>query len=185
METPTEDPVEEMQEEEEESAMEKADTEGSLSASLLHNAPADGEGADESAGDGEGTGGGEDDTGSTDTTPPGSDAVTPPPAQDSGTVGSAVVDLITEGLDSATAKVDRIQSQLTNELERIKYPTSVVAGDLADLCGDLYLLFPLLDDAADLSAALRESSGLIQTLLEKTDGLREELNAYEIGRAHV
>lgn len=136
-----------------------------LTASLLHNDPADG-------GD-SGT--------DTPTTPPSTETPekpTTPPAQEN-TVGGAVIDLITGGLDSATARIDQIQNQVTRELEELKYPTSKVAGDLADLCGDLYLLFPMLDDAADLSAALRASSGLIREMLNSVDSLREELNAYE------
>ncbi|MCI8970717.1 MAG: hypothetical protein HFF99_04540 [Oscillibacter sp.] len=100
-----------------------------------------------------------------------------PPEND--TVGGAVVDLITSGLDSATARIDAIQSQLNASLNQIKRPTAAVAGDLANLCGELNYLLRDLDDAEDLTAALGQSAGTLREILEDVDALRIVLNDYE------
>ena len=100
-----------------------------------------------------------------------------PPEND--TVGGAVVDLITSGLDSATARIDAIQSQLNASLNQIKRPTAAVAGDLANLCGELDILLRDLDDAEDLMAALGQSAGTLREILEDVDALRTVLNGYE------
>ncbi len=95
------------------------------------------------------------------------------------TVGGAVMDIITSGIDNATAQIDRIQSSLTNSLNEIKGPAATVAGNLADVCAQLNTLIPLLDDAGDVSAALRQSSETLRTLLTSVDNLRGVLNGYE------
>ncbi|RKI70069.1 hypothetical protein D7V91_03645 [bacterium 1xD42-67] len=100
-------------------------------------------------------------------------------AGESGTVGGAVVDLITGGLDSASSQLNKIQSQLSEAMDKVARPTAAVVGDLADLCEQLDDLTDLLDDAEDLSAALRRSTEKIQTILEDVDDLREVLDAYE------
>lgn len=100
-----------------------------------------------------------------------------PPEND--TVGGAVVDLITSGLDSASARIDAIQSQLTTSLNQIKRPTAAVAGDLANLCGELDVLLRDLDDAEDLMAALGQSAGTLREILADVDALRTVLNGYE------
>ena len=120
-----------------------------------------GEGEGSSAGDGTGDPSGEDTAG------------------ESGTVGGAVVDLITGGLDSASSQLNKIQSQLSGAMDKVARPTAAVVGDLADLCEQLDDLTDLLDDAEDLSAALRRSTEKIQTILEDVDALREVLDAYE------
>lgn len=95
------------------------------------------------------------------------------------TVGGAVVDIITEGLDSASAQIDAIQAELVSSLNSIKRPTATVVGELADLCGELDDLVDTLDDAEDLMAALRKSSGTLREILEDVDDLRAVLNGYE------
>ncbi len=90
-----------------------------------------------------------------------------------------MVDLITEGLDTASARIDQIQSGLADTLNEIKAPTAVVAGDLADLCGSLNSLIPMLNDAEDLAAALRQSSGTLREILTQVDVLRTVVNSYE------
>ena len=95
------------------------------------------------------------------------------------TVGGAVVDLITGGLDSATARIDAIQSELNASLNAIKRPTASVVGDLANLCGELNYLTGSLDDAEDLMAALGESTGTLRDILADVDALRTVLNGYE------
>lgn len=95
------------------------------------------------------------------------------------TVGGAVMDIITSGIDNATAQIDRIQSSLTNSLNEIKGPAATVAGNLADVCAQLNTIVPLLDDAADVSAALRQSSETLRALLTSVDNLRDVLNGYE------
>nr|WP_325211597.1 hypothetical protein [uncultured Oscillibacter sp.] len=95
------------------------------------------------------------------------------------TVGGAVVDLITSGLDSAAAQIGAIQSQLNASLNEIKRPTAAVAGDLANLCGELNILLDGLDDAEDLMAALGQSSGTLREILADVDALRTVLNDYE------
>ena len=95
------------------------------------------------------------------------------------TVGGAVVDLITSGLDSATAQIDAIQSRLNSSLNQIKGPAAAVAGDLADLCGELDVLLRDLDDAEDLMSALGRSAGTLREILADVDALRNVLNGYE------
>jgi len=105
------------------------------------------------------------------------DAAGQPPEND--TVGGAVVDIITEGLDSASARIDAIQSELTDTLNSIKRPASAVTGGLADLCAELDVLAEDLNDAEDLMAALRMSSGTLRDILADVDALRTVLNGYE------
>ena len=97
----------------------------------------------------------------------------------SGTVGGAVVDLITNGLDSASARIDQIQYELTAIFNDLKYPTSAVVGGLADLCGELSILTRDLDDAGNIMGSLGESSGTLREILEDVDALRTLLNSYE------
>ena len=100
-------------------------------------------------------------------------------SNENNTVGGAVVDLITGGLDNASARIDQIQYELTAALNEIKYPTSAVVGDLADLCGELGVLTRDLDDAEDLMDALGRSSGTLREILADVDALRNVLNGYE------
>ncbi len=89
------------------------------------------------------------------------------------------MDLITGGLDSATARIDEIQRELNATLNEIKRPTASVVGDLADLCKKLGSLTGSLRDAEDLMTALEESSGTLREILADVDGLRDVLNGYE------
>ena len=95
------------------------------------------------------------------------------------TVGGAVVDLITAGLDNASARIDQIQYELTSALNELKYPTSAVVGDLADLCAELDVLTGSLNDAGYLMGSLGESSGTLREILADVDALRTVLNGYE------
>ena len=122
------------------------------------------------SGSGSGSGGGAGDGGS-------GDGSGQPPKND--TVGGAVVDLITDGLDSASARIDAIQGELMDTLRSIEQPTSAVVGRLADLCAELAILVDDLDDAEDLMAALRQSSGTLREILIQVDELRTVLNGYE------
>lgn len=110
---------------------------------------------------------------------PGGTPSNPGKPSEDGTVGGAVVDLITSGLDSATARIDAIQSQLNASLNQVKHPTAAVVGDLANLCGELDVLLRDLDDAEDLMSALSRSSGTLRDILEDVDALRNVLNGYE------
>ena len=94
-------------------------------------------------------------------------------------MGGAVIDLITSGLDNASARINQIQYEISATLSELKYPTSAVVGDLADLCGSLNILIRDLDDAEDLMAALSMSSGTLREILAHVDALRNVLNGYE------
>ncbi len=121
-----------------------------------------------------------DDTGTdTPTTPPEGDKPSTPKPPENTTVGGAVVDIITDGLDSASARLDRIQSELNATLNEIKAPTSRVVGDLANVCAELDTLTASLEDAEDLMAALGDASGSLRGVLEDVDALRDVLNNYE------
>ncbi len=89
------------------------------------------------------------------------------------------MDLITGGLDDATARIDQIQSELLSVLDEIKAPTAVVVGNLADICGELNNLTSALNDAGDLAAALRLSSETLREILSDVDQLHTILNDYE------
>lgn len=105
------------------------------------------------------------------------------PASDGGkdesAVGSAAVDLIASGLDSANSKISAIQSELNSTINGIAQPTGRVVGELADLCDDVDELLDLIDNAEDLSAALRQSSGKLRDILDNVSALQTILNEYE------
>ena len=100
-----------------------------------------------------------------------------------GSVGGAAVDLIVDGLDSAlNAANDRINSlerEINNTINRITRPTGRVVGELADLCDDVDDLVNLIDNAEDASIALRESSEKIRSILTDVGALRATLDEYE------
>ena len=104
-------------------------------------------------------------------------------AGDGGTVGGAAVDLIVGGLDDAmsqaSAKIDAIQSELNSTINRITRPTGRVVGELADLCDEVDDLVDLIDSAEDMSAALRQSSEKLRSILDGVDALRVLLDEYE------
>lgn len=118
-------------------------------------------------------------SGGTGTETPGGTPAIPSGPSENDTVGGAVVDLITSGLDSASARIDQIQYELTSALNSIKYPTSAVVGDLADLCGELGVLTGTLNDAGYLMGSLGESAGTLRDILADVDALRTVLNGYE------
>lgn len=101
------------------------------------------------------------------------------PLDPSESVGGAVVDLIAGGLDSAMAEIARLQQSLNQIMNRLKNPTTQVVSDLAALCGRIENLAGLLDDAEDLSAAVRHSSADLRSILDDAEDLQDTLNDYE------
>lgn len=133
---------------------------GTLSGELLHN--------DAAASSGEG---------STDT---GSDeSKTEESADSSESVGGAVVDLISGGLDSAMAEIAKLQKSVTDVMTKLKNPTTQVVNDLSTLCGRIEDLSDMLDSAEDLSAAIRYASSDLRDILSDVEKLRDTLNDYE------
>ena len=115
--------------------------------------------------------------GSTDT---GSDeSKTEEPADSSESVGGAVVDLISGGLDSAMAEIAKLQKSITDVMTKLKNPTTQVVNDLSTLCGRIEDLSDLLDSAEDLSAAIRYASSDLRDILSDVEKLRDTLNDYE------
>ena len=133
---------------------------GTLSGELLHN--------DAAASSEEG---------STDT---GSDeSKTEKSADSSESVGGAVVDLISGGLDSAMAEIAKLQKSVTDVMTKLKNPTTQVVNDLSTLCGRIEDLSDMLDSAEDLSAAIRYASSDLRDILSDVEKLRDTLNDYE------
>ena len=133
---------------------------GTLSGELLHN--------DAAASSEEG---------STDT---GSDeSKTEESADSSESVGGAVVDLISGGLDSAMAEIAKLQKSVTDVMTKLKNPTTQVVNDLSTLCGRIEDLSDMLDSAEDLSAAIRYASSDLRDILSDVEKLRDTLNDYE------
>ncbi len=120
---------------------------------------------------------------STDSTATDSTAGGSAASDESQTVGGAAVDLIVGGLDNAmsqaNARINAIQSELNSTLNKIARPTGRVVGELADLCDDVDSLVYLIDHAEDLAAAVRQSSGKIQSILGSIGDLQAVLNEYE------
>ena len=114
---------------------------------------------------------------------PAADPVPAPAAGDGGNVGGAAVDLIVDGLDNAmnqaNDRLNAIQSQLNSTINGITRPTGRVVGELADLCDDVDDLVDLIDSAEDMSAALRQSSEKLRSILGEVDALRVLLSEYE------
>ncbi|MCI9157066.1 MAG: hypothetical protein HFF44_09055, partial [Lawsonibacter sp.] len=104
-------------------------------------------------------------------------------SDESQTVGGAAVDLIVGGLDDALSqandRINAIQSELNSAINRIARPTGRVVGELAGLCDDVSDLVDLIDNAEDLTHALRQSSGEIRSILADVDALRNILDEYE------
>ena len=69
-----------------------------------------------------------------------------------------MADVIVDRLDSASDRLNQLQSELNSTLRGVSRATGAVVGDLAGLCAQLDELVDLIDDAEDLSAALRQSS---------------------------
>ena len=120
------------------------------------------------------------------------DAPTPPAPENPGTetepdaplppresVGGAVVDLISGGLDSAMAEIAKLQKSLADVMNRLKDPTSQVISDLSALRGRIENLSSLLNSAEDLSAAIRHSSADLRDILDDVEDLQDILDDYE------
>ena len=133
---------------------------GTLSGELLHN--------DAAASSGEGSA----DTGS-------DESKTEESADSSESVGGAVVDLISGGLDSAMAEIAKLQKSVTDVMTKLKNPTTQVVNDLSTLCGRIEDLSDMLDSAEDLSAAIRYASSDLRDILSDVEKLRDTLNDYE------
>ncbi len=133
---------------------------GTLSGELLHN--------DAAASSGEGSA----DTGS-------DESKTEKFADSSESVGGAVVDLISGGLDSAMAEIAKLQKSITDVMTKLKNPTTQVVNDLSTLCGRIEDLSDMLDSAEDLSAAIRYASSDLRDILSDVEKLRDTLNDYE------
>lgn len=133
---------------------------GTLSGELLHN--------DAAASSEEGSA----DTGS-------DESKTEESADSSESVGGAVVDLISGGLDSAMAEIAKLQKSVTDVMTKLKNPTTQVVNDLSTLCGRIEDLSDLLDSAEDLSAAIRYASSDLRDILSDVEKLRDTLNDYE------
>ena len=133
---------------------------GTLSGELLHN--------DAAASSEEGSA----DTGS-------DESKTEESADSSESVGGAVVDLISCGLDSAMAEIAKLQKSVTDVMTKLKNPTTQVVNDLSTLCGRIEDLSDMLDSAEDLSAAIRYASSDLRDILSDVEKLRDTLNDYE------
>ena len=133
---------------------------GTLSSELLHN--------DAAASSEEGSA----DTGS-------DESKTEEPADSSESVGGAVVDLISGGLDSAMAEIAKLQKSVTDVMTKLKNPTTQVVNDLSTLCGRIEDLSDMLDSAEDLSVAIRYASSDLRDILSDVEKLRDTLNDYE------
>ena len=90
-----------------------------------------------------------------------------------------VADVIVDRLDSASDRLNQLQSELNSTLNSISRSTGTVVGDLASLCAQLDDLVDLVDDAEDLSAALRQSSVKLRDILDGVAALQTVLNEYE------
>lgn len=133
---------------------------GTLSGKLLHN--------DAAASSEEGSA----DTGS-------DESKTEESADSSESVGGAVVDLISGGLDSAMAEIAKLQKSVTDVMTKLKNPTTQVVNDLSTLCGRIEDLSDMLDSAEDLSAAIRYASSDLRDILSDVEKLRDTINDYE------
>ena len=110
---------------------------------------------------------------------PGTETKPDAPLPPSESVGGAVVDLISGGLDSAMAEIAKLQKSLAGVMNRLKDPTSQVISDLSALCGRIENLSSLLNSAEDLSAAIRHSSADLRDILDDVEDLQDILDDYE------
>ena len=110
---------------------------------------------------------------------PGTETEPDAPRPPSESVGGAVVDLISGGLDSAMAEIAKLQKSLADVMNRLKDPTSQVISDLSALCGRIENLSSLLNSAEDLSAAIRHSSADLRDILDDVEDLQDILDDYE------
>ena len=110
---------------------------------------------------------------------PGTETEPDAPLPPSESVGGAVVDLISGGLDSAMAEIAKLQKTLAGVMNRLKDPTSQVISDLSALCGRIENLSSLHNSAEDLSAAIRHSSADLRDILDDVEDLQDILDDYE------
>lgn len=110
---------------------------------------------------------------------PGTETEPDAPLPPSESVGGAVVDLISGGLDSAMAEIAKLQKSLAGVMNRLKDPTSQVISDLSALCGRIENLSSLLNSAEDLSAAIRHSSADFRDILDDVEDLQDILDDCE------
>ena len=82
-------------------------------------------------------------------------------------------------IDDLLDQLNTTTSGVSDAMEKIAGPTAAVVGKLANLCDDMDELTDLLEDAGDLSAAIRHSSKRLRSILGSTDELRTILNDYE------
>ena len=139
-------------------------------------------GSGENSGENNGGGSQKDPTGAPnppDPENPGTETEPDAPRPPSESVGGAVVDLISGGLDSAMAEIAKLQKSLAGVMNRLKDPTSQVISDLSALCGRIENLSSLLNSAEDLSAAIRHSSADLRDILDDVGDLQDILDDYE------
>ena len=91
----------------------------------------------------------------------------------------AIIDLITDGIDNAASQINDLQKKLNGAMNTVVPPTQNVLWDLAALCGELNGLTDMLDDADDLTDAIRDSSADLRSILGDVEDLRDTLNDYE------
>ena len=91
----------------------------------------------------------------------------------------AIIDLITDGIDNAASQINDLQKKLNGAMNTVVPPTRNVLRDLAALCGELNGLTDMLDDADDLTDAIRDSSADLRSILGDVEDLRDTLNDYE------
>ena len=91
----------------------------------------------------------------------------------------AVIDLITDGINSASSEITKMQRQLTETMQKLAVPTEAVLRDLAYLCGELEDLIPMISDAEDLSSAVRGASSELRAILKDAESLQKVLDDYE------
>ena len=139
-------------------------------------------GSGENSGENNGGGSQKDPTGAPnppDPENPGTETEPDAPLPPSESVGGAVVDLISGGLDSAMAEIAKLQKSLADVMNQLKDPTSQVISDLSALCGRIENLSSLLNSAEDLSAAIRHSSADLRDILDDVEDLQDILDDYE------
>lgn len=91
----------------------------------------------------------------------------------------AIIDLITDGIDNAASQINDLQKKLNGAMNTVVPPTQNVLRDLAALCGELNGLTDMLDDADDLTDAIRDSSADLRSILGDVEDMRDTLNDYE------
>ncbi len=93
-------------------------------------------------------------------------------------VGQEIGKLI-GSVNSQINHFNSLKNELSQEGRNVADSTQTVVSDLSGLCRQLDDLAPLLSDAQDLSATLRQVSGKTQTILDSVDSLRGVLNNSE------